>query len=126
VSHARAIPRYLIVGALCALIANGILIGFDHLGIHYVISVIVASAITLVLAYELHTQWTFGGTRSPGGLARYAAAMALNVPISIALLFVLVTLGGLKMVFAAPAATVIQTAFNYVVAATLMRPRQDR
>ena len=122
-SHGKAIPRYLVVGALCALLGNAILIVFDHLGIHYVVSCLVAFVITVVIAYGLHTHWTFGADRSLGGLFRYGAAMTVNLPLSIGLLFVLVTLGGLKMEFAAPATTVLQTAFNYLVASTLIRPR---
>jgi putative flippase GtrA len=122
-SHARTIPRYLLVGGALALLSNVILIAFDHFGIHYVVSCAVAFATTLILAYGLHTHWTFDAERSFGGLLRYGAAMALNLPLSVALLFVLISIGGLKMVVAAPAATIILTAFNYVVAATLMRPR---
>lgn len=122
-SHAKAIPRYLVVGGALALLSNAILIVFDYFGIHYVISCAVAFVITLILAYGLHTHWTFGSERSLGGLFRYGAAMALNLPLSVVLLFGLVSVGGLTMVIAAPAATIILTAFNYVVAATLMRRR---
>jgi hypothetical protein len=52
----------------------------------------------------------------------YGAAMALNLPLSIALLFMLISLAGLPMTIAAPAATILLTAFNYLIAATLMRP----
>ena len=122
-SHARAIPRYLVVGGTSALLSNAILIGFDHLGLHYVVSCVVAFVVTLILAYGLHTHWTFGSERSLGGLMRYGSAMALNLPLSVALLFLLISLGGLTMVVAAPAATVILAAFNYLVAAALMKPR---
>ena len=122
-SHVRAIPRYLVVGGALALLSNAILIAFDHFGIHYVISCVVAFVITLILAYGLHTHWTFGAERSLSGLLRYGGAMALNLPLSVALLFVLVSISGLTMAVAAPAATVILTAFNYLVAATLIRSR---
>lgn len=125
-SHARTIPRYLLVGGASALLSNAILITFDHFGIHYVVSCLVSFVITLILAYGLLTHWTFGAERSLGGLLRYGAAMALNVPLSIAMLFVLISRGGLTMAIAAPAATVMLTAFNYLVAATLMRPRSRR
>jgi len=125
-SHVRSIPRYLVVGAALALLSNVILIAFDRLGIHYAVSCVVAFMITLILAYGLHTQWTFGSERSLRGLLRYGAAMALNLPVSMALLFALVTLGGMTMLIAAPAATILLTAFNYVAAAALMRPRARR
>jgi len=124
-SHARAIPRYLVVGGVSALLSNVILISFDRLGIHYALSCAVAFVVTLVLAYGMHTHWTFGAERSLMGLLRYGAAMALNLPVSLVLFFVLVTLCGLPMVIAAPTATVFLTVFNYLVAATLIgaRPR---
>ena len=125
-SHVRTIPRYLVVGAALALLSNAILIVFDRLGIHYAVSCLVAFVITLVLAYGLHTHWTFGAERSLPGLLRYGAAMALNLPVSMALLFLLVTLGGVAMPIAAPAATILLTAFNYIATATLMRPRAQR
>jgi hypothetical protein len=56
-------------------------------------------------------------------LLRYGTAMALNLPISLALLFVLISIVGLSMAVAAPAATVMLTVFNYAIAAALMRPR---
>ena len=122
-SHVRAIPRYLVVGGALALLSNAILIAFDSIGIHYVVSCVVAFVITLVLAYGLHSRWTFGVEGNLGGLLRYGAAMALNLPMSVALLFLLVSLGHLTMAVAAPVATIILTAFNYLVAATLMRSR---
>ena len=125
-SHARTIPRYMVVGGGLALLSNVILIALDQVGIHYAVSCAVAFIITLTLAYGLHTHWTFGAERSLGGLIRYGAAMALNLPVSIAILFVLVSLCGLTMAIAAPAATVMLTIFNYVVAATLMKPRSQQ
>lgn len=120
-NHARAIPRYLVVGGGLALLSNAILIGFDRLGIHYAISCVVAFLTTLLIAYGLHTHWTFGGERSLGGLLAYGAAMALNLPVSLVLLFMLISVAGVTMTVAAPVATVMLTAFNYLVAARLMR-----
>ena len=124
-SHMRTIPRYLVVGAALALLSNAMLIAFDRFRVHYAVSCTIAFVVTLMLAYGLHTHWTFGAERSVGGLLRYGAAMALNLPVSIALLFMLVTLGGLTMPFAAPAATILLTAFNYIIAATLMQQRRQ-
>jgi putative flippase GtrA len=112
-----------VVGGLCALLANFILIGLDRLGTNYTFSSVLAFLVTVFVAYALHTDWTFGGERSFTGLIRYAAAMAMNLPLSILLLFILIDLCGLRMLVAAPLATILQTAFNYWVAATLIRPR---
>ena len=126
-NHVRSIPRYLVVGGGLALLSNAILIVFDQFGIHYIVSCVVAFVITLILAYGLHTHWTFDAKRSLSGLLRYGAAMALNLPLSVALLFVLVSLAGLTMAVAAPLATIALTVLNYLIAATLLRsrPRSD-
>lgn len=116
----RALPRYLVVGAVMAVISNIILIGFDKLHIHYVVSCLTAFVVTLVLAYGLHTHWTFGASRSFMGLLRYGAAMSMNVPVSMALFFLLISVLGVPMIFAAPLTTVLLTAINYVVTYLLM------
>jgi putative flippase GtrA len=122
-SHVRAIPRYLVVGGACALLANVILIGFDQLHINYAVSSVVAFVTTLLIAYTLHADWTFGAERSLVGLLRYGTAMAINLPLSIALLFVLIDVLGFRMAVAAPAATVLQTVINYLLAANTIRAR---
>jgi putative flippase GtrA len=124
-NHGRSIPRYLVVGGASALLSNVILIGLDAIGINYVVSCVVAFVTTLILAYGLHTHWTFGAERSLSGLLRYGAVMALNLPLSLALFYLLISLAELSMVVAAPTATIILTVFNYVVAATLIRPRSQ-
>ena len=45
---------------------------------------------------------------------RYALTMALNLPLSLAGMFVLVDLAGLGVPLAAPAVTVMLAAFNFV------------
>ena len=122
-THARAIPRYLVVGGCCAVLNNVILVALDRAGVNYVASCLVSFAATVLVAYAFHTRWTFGADRSVLGLLRYGAAMSANLPFAVVMLFVLVSLLGLPMVVAAPALTVIQTAFNYVVAATLLQAR---
>jgi putative flippase GtrA len=123
--HGTTLPRYLLVGGTCALLGNSILIGFDLLGITYFVSSVVSFGVNVLLAYGLHTRWTFQTRRSFAGLIRYGAAMAINLPFSLALLFMLIDIGGLRMFVAAPLATVIQTAFNYLVATRLFRRTQS-
>jgi putative flippase GtrA len=121
--HVRTIPRYLVVGGICALLGNAILILFDRIGLSYLTSCLVSFVVTVLIAYRFHTGWTFGAQRSLLGLFQYGAAMALNLPVALALLFLLVTVWGLPMTVAAPTLTVLQTALNYAVAAVLMRSR---
>lgn len=107
--------RFFSVGLLCALLHNAIMIGGDWLGLHYVAASLVSFAIVVLVGYLLHSGWTFPGAQR-GGLpfARYALTMALNLPLSLAGMFVLVDLAGLGVPLAAPAVTVMLAAFNFV------------
>lgn len=107
--------RFFSVGLLCALLHNAIMIGGDWLGLHYVAASLVSFAIVVLVGYLLHSAWTFPGAQRGGmPFARYAFTMALNLPLSLAGMFVLVDLAGLGVPLAAPAVTVMLAAFNFV------------
>ena len=107
--------RFFSVGLLCALLHNAIMIGGDRLGLHYVAASLVSFAIVVLVGYLLHSAWTFPGAQRGGmPFARYALTMALNLPLSLAGMFVLVDLAGLGVPLAAPAVTVMLAAFNFV------------
>jgi putative flippase GtrA len=109
------VSRFFSVGLLCALLHNAIMIGGDWLGLHYVASSFVSFAIVVLVGYWLHSSWTFPGAQRGGmSFARYALTMALNLPLSLAGMFVLVDLAGLGVPLAAPAVTVMLAAFNFV------------
>ena len=109
------VGRFFSVGLLCALLHNAIMIGGDWLGLHYVASSFVSFAIVVLVGYWLHSSWTFPGTQRGGmTFSRYTLTMALNLPLSLAGMFVLVDLAGLGVPIAAPAVTVMLAAFNFV------------
>ena len=109
------VGRFFSVGLLCALLHNAIMIGGDWLGLHYVASSFVSFAIVVLVGYWLHSSWTFPGAQRGGmSFARYTLTMALNLPLSLAGMFVLVDLAGLGVPIAAPAVTVMLAAFNFV------------
>jgi len=109
------VGRFFSVGLLCALLHNAIMIGGDRLGLHYVASSFVSFAIVVLVGYWLHSSWTFPGAQRGGmSFARYTLTMALNLPLSLAGMFVLVDLAGLGVPIAAPAVTVMLAAFNFV------------
>jgi hypothetical protein len=56
--------------------------------------------------------------------ARYTLTMALNLPLSLAGMFVLVDLAGLGVPLAAPAVTVMLAAFNFVGGRWALRGRR--
>ncbi len=119
------VGRFFSVGLLCALLHNAIMIGGDWLGLHYVASSFVSFAIVVLAGYWLHSSWTFPGAQRGGmSFARYTLTMALNLPLSLAGMFVLVDLVGLGVPIAAPAVTVMLAAFNFVGGRWALRARR--
>ena len=117
--------RFFSVGLLCALLHNAIMIGGDWLGLHYVASSFVSFAIVVLVGYWLHSSWTFPGAQRGGmSFARYTLTMALNLPLSLAGMFVLVDLAGLGVPLAAPAVTVVLAAFNFAGGRWALRARR--
>jgi len=119
------VGRFFTVGLVCALTHNAIMIGGDWAGLHYVASSFISFAMVVALGYWLHSAWTFpGAQRSHMSFARYTATMALNLPLSLAGMFVLVDLAGLGVPLAAPAVTVMLAAFNFVGGRWALRARR--
>ena len=120
-----ALGRFFSVGLLCALLHNAIMISGDRLGLHYVASSFVSFAILVLVGYWLHSSWTFPDAQRGGmSFARYTLTMALNLPLSLAGMFVLVDLAGLGVPLAAPAVTVMLAAFNFVGGRWALRARR--
>ena len=108
--------RYVLVGVVCALVHNGVMIAGDLAGWHYVLSTVVSYIVCVVLGYVLHTRFTFRAAGSYAGFVKYAVPMAGNFTDSIALMFILCDLIGLSVPIAAPIATVLLFVANYAAA----------
>lgn len=106
-------PRYLVVGLICALLHNAIMIGGDFAGLHYVASSLVSFAVVVVVGFALHCHFTFQQDPSVKSFVRYAAGMAANFPLSIALMFIFCDLAKLSVPVAAPLATVLLFVWNF-------------
>src|SRR4051812_20957496 len=121
------VGRFFTVGLACALLHNAIMIGGDWAGLHYVASSFISFAIVVLVGYWLHSGWTFpGAERGRVTFARYALTMALNLPLSIAGMFVFVDVAGLSVPIAAPTVTVLLAAFNFIAGRWALRVRQSR
>lgn len=121
------VARFFTVGLACALLHNAVMIGGDWAGLHYVASSFVSFAVVVTVGYWLHSGWTFSdAARGRTPFARYALAMAANLPLSLAGMFVLVDLAGLPVSIAAPAVTVLLAAFNFVGGRWALRAGQSR
>ena len=108
------IPRYVLVGALCAGLYNVIMIAGDAVGVHFVASTCVAFVVNVLVGYTLHCRFTFSEPMTWRGLARYTAAMLLNLPLSFAGIWLLHGVLKLPMWAAAPLVTAFLFAWNYV------------
>lgn len=121
------VGRFFTVGLACALLHNAIMIGGDWAGLHYVASSLISFAIVVLVGYWLHSGWTFpGAERGRVTLARYTLTMALNLPLSLAGMFLFVDLLGFTVPIAAPTVTVLLAAFNFVAGRWALRVRQSR
>jgi putative flippase GtrA len=114
------IPRYVVVGALCAGLYNAIMIAGDWLGAGHmskaalnVAANTVAFVINIAVGYTLHCKFTFSEPMSLRGLVRYTAAMLLNLPLSIGGIGLFNGLLRLPMWVASPLVTALLFAWNY-------------
>jgi putative flippase GtrA len=110
------IPRYTIVGAICAAIYNGMMIAGDALGVHYAVSTGVAFVIIVITGYALHCLYTFSERLSVRGFVRYTAAMLPTLPFSFGGMYLLRDLAHAPMWLAAPLLTALMFCWNFVAA----------
>ena len=123
----RVFGRFFTVGLACALLHNAIMIGGDWAGLHYVASSFVSFGVVVLFGYWLHSGWTFPRAERGGmSFARYALTMALNLPLSIAGMFVFVDLAGIGVPLAAPLVTVLLAAFNFAGGRWALRAQSRR
>jgi putative flippase GtrA len=108
--------RYLLVGAACAGLHNFVMIAADWAGFHYVWATIMAFGIVTPIAFWLHSRFTFGAALSWRNLGTFAAGIAAGFPLSLGAMAVLCSGLHLTVPFAAPIATVVLLAWNYVSA----------
>jgi putative flippase GtrA len=82
----KEMVRYGVTGALCASLNVAIAILLtEYLGLHYLASLALCSAIVIVIGFFLNRSWTFrqGGTAVVAEFFRYSLATGLNVIIGL-------------------------------------------
>jgi putative flippase GtrA/SAM-dependent methyltransferase len=104
--------RYLAVGATCAVLNSLILIGLDRLGIHYVVSSLIAFVVVVSVGYSLHSWFTFRVRSGLSTFALYVVALAANYPLQVLTLYLLVDLLSLPIVVASPISTLALAGWN--------------
>ena len=107
--------RYLVIGAVCAVLNNAILILGDRSGLHYAASLLITFLLVLPASYLAHAWWTF---KSPANWAAFGRFLGGSIAsLAVASLAVGACRGALAlpMVVAAPLATVAMTLYNFAM-----------
>jgi putative flippase GtrA len=105
--------RYLVVAAICMITHNLIVIGGDAAGLYMPVAVCISFCVVVLLGFVLHSRYTFAVKGDGRSLLRYTAAMALNLPLNILLLWLLFDLMRWPMIIASPVATLVLLAVNF-------------
>lgn len=113
---------FTIVSATCLVVHNAVMIGTDGISFPLWGSVLTSYCIVVVIGYFGHSQVTFGQTIGAMRFARYAFAMAANIPSAFIFVWLAKNLGGLPMVLSAPLATVCSLALNYMLSRWAISP----
>jgi putative flippase GtrA len=115
-------PRFVLIGGLCALLSNILVIAFVHYGFGYLVASFLAFGPVLLVGYSLHSIVTFGTPVSQLSFVRYALAMATNFPLWVAALYVFCDVFNVTVAIAAPATTVLLFLWNYISAKWALLP----
>jgi putative flippase GtrA len=108
--------RYVVVGALCALLNNLIIISGDLAGVHYVLMTLVAVVVVTPIGYWLHSGFTFRGNLSWAGFTRFASGVLAGYPLSLAVMAALTSGLGVPVAISTPVATILLFLWNYASA----------
>lgn len=110
----RALFAYGLIAALCAGLHLAILVFGDALGLHFTVLVTISFVACVIVGYLGHCRFTFEVVPTLADLARYTLAMAANYPLTLAAVWLAHDWMGLPMLIAAPASTVLMTAYNFL------------
>jgi putative flippase GtrA len=117
----RELSRYLVIGAVCAVLNNLILICGDALGLHYAVSIMITFALVLPATYLAHAHWTFDIRLSWVGFGRFLLGSVISLLVASSTIWLFRGLLLLPMAVTAPLATVTMTAYNYIMTRWAMR-----
>lgn len=110
----RPIPIYSVAAVALAVLHNAIMIGLDWFGVHYVLCQLASAAVLLPVGYLTMSGAIFRTRRSWTAFASYSAILISNLPISLALLWLLRGELALPMIIAAPLSSLMLYMWNYV------------
>lgn len=108
--------RYTLVAGLCMAAHIAIMIFADWAGMALAPALVLSFAAVVLLGYALHTHFSFAVARAPGGLMRYAGAMAAALPLAAGFLWIYSRGLHWPMWIAAPAGSLTMLLVNYALA----------
>jgi len=108
------LPRYAVVSGLSAVLNNLLMVVLVSYGFTSTVATALVFGPVLLLGYALHSTFTFGTQPCRLSFARYALAMAANLPLWVAALWLLCELLRVHIALAAPATTVLMFLWNYL------------
>ncbi len=115
--------RYTLVGAVCAIAHNAIMIAADYVGVHYLLGTVISFVTVTPLGYVLHSRFTFAEPLRWKALMRFVGGVATAYPVSVAMMIVLCSGFGLSVPVATPIGTVALFVWNFIAAHWAIVPR---
>lgn len=113
---------YIIVAGICLLLHNIVMVVADNRGVPLWLAVLISFGLVASTGYTLHGLFTFRQRLALSAFARYAIAMAANLPLAFATTWIWHDLLGLAMILAAPIATVCMVVFNFFLSRWAITP----
>ncbi len=113
----------MLVGLVCAITHNAIMISADLVGVHYLLGSVISFLVVTPLGYVLHSWFTFAESLRLKAFARFVGGVATAYPVSAAMMMVLCSGLGLSVAIATPIATVALFVWNFVAAHWAILPR---
>ncbi|MEO0464541.1 MAG: GtrA family protein [Pseudomonadota bacterium] len=101
---------------LCAAINNAILIAGDWLNFHYVVLLVICYFTSSSVGYVYHCRITFDQPMNNRGYFNFVTGIWFGLPVSLALIALMVDWLGFPMWVAAPVMTIIMFLYHYLVA----------
>ncbi|KQU99875.1 hypothetical protein ASD99_13115 [Mesorhizobium sp. Root695] len=115
--------RYTLVGLMCAIAHNAIMIVVDQLGGHYLLGILISFLAVTPIGYGLHSRFTFAEPLRLKAFTRFAGGVVAAYPISVAMMVVLCSGFDLSVPIATPIATIALFAWNFAAAHWAILPR---
>ena len=107
---------HLVIGAICALFNNVLIIGLAWRGFGYAAATFIVCLPALLLGYFLHCFFTYRSSPNWFSFMKYTFSMLANYPLWFFALYCFIDLLKAPIEVAAPLTTILLFFFNYITA----------